>query len=92
MIVRILGEGQFEVADDRRGVLEELDARLDGAVESGDDTAFVAALDAVIAEIRTHGVLLPSHALTASDLVVPFPDATVSEARGLLEPETTDES
>ena len=37
MIVRILGEGQLEVADDQLETLNELDRAVESAVESGDE-------------------------------------------------------
>src|SRR5262249_17536893 len=39
MIVRVMGEGQFEVADDLREELNEIDSRAAAAVESGDESA-----------------------------------------------------
>ena len=40
MIVRILGEGQLQLDDSVTGELNELDAKLEAAVESGDEPAF----------------------------------------------------
>ena len=37
MIVRILGEGQLEVADDQLDALNELDSAVESAVEAGDE-------------------------------------------------------
>ena len=45
MIVRILGEGQLDVDDSLTGELNELDARLEAAVNSGDEDAFRARPD-----------------------------------------------
>ena len=39
MIVRILGEGQLDVDDNLTGELNELDARLEAAVNAGDEDA-----------------------------------------------------
>ena len=44
MIVRILGEGQLEVADDQLETLNALDSDVESAVEAGDEDAFAAAL------------------------------------------------
>ena len=84
MIVRILGEGQFEVPDDDRGNLSELEQSLNAAVEGDDETAFASSLAAVIAEVRRIGVPLPPDSFTSSDLVVPFDDATLAETKALL--------
>lgn len=85
MIVRILGEGQYDVPDTARGRLGELEATLNSAVDGDDDGAFSKALAAVIAEVRSIGALLPPDSFTASDLVVPFSDATLSETKSLLD-------
>ena len=84
MIVRILGEGQFDVADADRGSLDGLEAALNAAVEGDDDAVFASALAAVIAEVRRVGAALPPDSFTASDLVVPFSDATLVETKALL--------
>jgi len=84
MIVRILAEGQFDVPDDDRGTLDALDAALNAAVEGDDEAAFATALADLIAEVRRVGSELPPDAFTASDLVVPFSDATLAETKALL--------
>jgi hypothetical protein len=85
VIVRILGEGQYDVPDTDRGPLGELEATLNAAVDGDDEGAFATALAAVIAEVRSVGSLLPPDSFTASDLVVPFSDATLSETKALLD-------
>ena len=84
MIVRILGEGQYEIPDEDRGALSELDSKVADAVDSGDETAFDLALAALIAEVRRLGVPLADDNFAPSDRVVPFPDATLAETKGLL--------
>ena len=44
MIVRILGEGQLHVDDSALGELNQLDAKLEAAVEHRDQAEFEAAL------------------------------------------------
>ncbi len=84
MIVRILGEGQYTVPEDQRGTLQKLDATLAEAVDADDEQAFTRSLDALIAEVRQSGEPLADDAFAPSDLVVPFPDATLEETKGLL--------
>jgi len=79
-----LAEGQFDVPDDDRGTLDALDAALNAAVEGDDEAAFATALADLIAEVRRVGSELPPDAFTASDLVVPFSDATLAETKALL--------
>ena len=84
MIVRILGEGQYEVPDELRAKLEGLDDDLVKAVDSGDESTFDAALAAVADEVRRGGALLADDAFPTSELVVPFADATLEETKKLL--------
>ncbi len=84
MIVRILGERQYSIPDDERGALEQLDDHVAHAVERGDEATFAAALTALTAEVRRLGEPLAADTFAPSDLVVPFPDATLEETKELL--------
>lgn len=84
MIVRILGEGQFDVADAALDRLNELDSAVEAAVESSDDTAFGPALAALLDGVRAVGVPHPADSLESSDLILPSSDATIAEVRDLL--------
>ncbi len=84
MIVRILGEGQLEVADDQLDSLNELDRAVEAAVESGDDAAFATSLAALLDGVRRSGSSLPEDFLDDSDLILPPADATIEEVRELL--------
>jgi hypothetical protein len=85
MIVRILGEGQFDVPDAGRAALDELESVLGAAVDGQDEVAFASALAAVIAEVRRAGTPLAADSFTGSDLVVPFSDASLDETKALLD-------
>jgi len=85
MIVRILGEGQFEVPDTERAALDELEHALNAAVEGQDEAAFAAALSSLIAAVKKAGAPVPPDMFTSSDQVVPFSDATLAETKALLE-------
>ncbi|MGH3329436.1 MAG: PspA-associated protein PspAA [Streptomycetales bacterium] len=84
MIVRIMGEGQFEVADDHLELLNALDDSLSDAVESGDDQEFQAALTALLAKVREMATPLPSDALEPSELILPSADLRIDEVRAML--------
>ena len=83
MIVRILGEGQYDVADDALDRLNELDARR-AAVEAGDEAAFARALTELLDGVRTAGAPHAADSLDESDLILPPADATIDEVRDLL--------
>jgi hypothetical protein len=84
MIVRILGEGQYTVPDERRDALGKLDDAVAEAVDHGDQSRFADALAALIAEVRASGVALADDAFAPSDLVVPFTDSSLEETKALL--------
>ena len=84
MIVRILGEGQFEVADSELDSLNELDGAVESAVESGDTETFTSALTALLDGVRRVGSPLAADSLEDSDLILPPSDASIDEVRELL--------
>jgi hypothetical protein len=84
VIVRILGEGQYDLSDDAVAALNELDAKVEGAVEAGDQQAFDEALATLLDGVRTAGVPHEADSLDASDLILPMPDATLAEVRDML--------
>ena len=84
MIIRILGEGQYDVADGDLDRLNTLDAALQGAVDAGDTAAFATALAGLLAAVRGRGTAVPDQMLTTSDLVLPGPDADLAEVGVLL--------
>ena len=85
MIVRILGEGQWEVPEERLGDLNKLDDEVEAAVERNDEVAFSNSLAALLDDVRKSGRRLPDDALEDSDLILPPGDATIDEVRHLLE-------
>ena len=84
MIVRILGEGQWDVPEAHLDELNRLDAQVEAAVEGDDESVFETALGALLDAVRSGGTRLPDDALQASDLVLPPSDATIEEVRALL--------
>ncbi len=87
MIVRILGEGQLEVDGSAAEELNDLDAKLEAAVERGDEAGFRAALDGLLGRIRALGRPLAADALAPSELIIPQEGATMTEVRKLLSDE-----
>ena len=85
MIIRILGEGQYDVADHALDRLNELDTALEAAVDAGDETAFPAALAGLLDGVRSVGVAHAADSLDESDMILPPADATIDEVRALLD-------
>jgi hypothetical protein len=84
MIVRILGEGQWELSEEQLGSLNELDSALESAVDGGDQDTFSRSLGALLDAVRNTGAPLPDESLEDSDLILPPSDATLDEVRELL--------
>ena len=84
MIVRILGEGQFQVDADMAAKLTALDTELDAAVQKQDETAVRAALGAAVGLVRDSGTTVPDDTFVTADYILPFSDASVDEVRKLL--------
>ncbi|MGW6913990.1 PspA-associated protein PspAA [Kitasatospora sp. NPDC054939] len=87
MIMRVMGEGQFEVGEGHLGRLNELDHELLTALESGDERHFHRAIGELLDAVREYGTRLPDDALEPSDLILPNADATIDEVKQLLRAE-----
>ncbi len=79
MIVRILGEGQYTVPDSQVASLNLHDDALGAAVAARDEHGFRVALEALLAEVRSAGQLLPDEELVPSDVILPSSSATIDE-------------
>jgi hypothetical protein len=84
VIVRILGEGQYDLSDDAVSALNPLDAQVESAVEAGDEDAFRDALATLLDGVRTAGVPRDAETLDSSDLILPMADATLAEVKDML--------
>ena len=87
MIMRILGEGQYEIADEHLDRLNELDSALQSAADAGDEAAFTTALSALLDAVRDLGTPLPDEEITPSDLVLPDESTSLTQVRQLLSDE-----
>ncbi|MEU1571330.1 hypothetical protein ABZ519_09250 [Streptomyces collinus] len=87
MIMRILGEGQYEVTEDHLDRLNELDAALQSAADADDEMLFATALSALLDAVRGYGAPLPAETITPSDLVLPDEDTSLTQVRELLSDE-----
>lgn len=84
MIVRILGEGQFDVPDSDLDRLNEFDDELTKAIETGDHDRFATALRTLLTAVRSHATPHDLDTLDQSDLVLPGPDSSLEQVRELL--------
>ncbi|HUC36189.1 MAG TPA: hypothetical protein VMR97_03605 [Acidimicrobiales bacterium] len=84
MIVRILGEGRYEVPDADMGGVERLDTKLVEAMDKGDEKSFAETLVKLVGEVRRTGKLLAPDDLRTSELAVPHEGSTLGEVSALL--------
>jgi hypothetical protein len=82
MIVRISGEGQYELPDEDADRLNELDNRAVAAVEQGDEQAFQELWDQMIEFVQNDGTALNDDELVESDVILPPRDISFAEAAG----------
>ncbi|WP_326697121.1 hypothetical protein OG909_07160 [Streptomyces sp. NBC_01754] len=84
MIVRVMGEGQVELADSHFDELNKLDDDLLTEMQNGDGPGFRTTLHALLDKVRELGTPLPDDSLEPSELILPAPDATLEEVSAML--------
>ncbi|MBC7275968.1 hypothetical protein [Nocardioides sp.] len=84
MIVRILGEGQYDLDASAIDKLNELDAAVEAACQGTDEAVFDAALVALLEGVRSMGTAHPVDAIDSSDLILPGPGSTLAEVSEML--------
>jgi hypothetical protein len=80
VIVRISTEDQYELDDAHSERLNELDNAVVAAVDGGDQSAFRARFDELLALVRDEGTVLGEDDLRESEVILPPPDVTLEEA------------
>ncbi|MFV0451843.1 MAG: PspA-associated protein PspAA [Propioniciclava sp.] len=79
MIIRILGEGQFVVADAHLDALNELDDAVEAAARAGDAEELGTALSALLGAVRDSGEPVDVDLLIDSDVILPDAEATLEQ-------------
>jgi hypothetical protein len=80
MIVRISGEDQYLLDDERAEHLNELESAVITLVESGREDGFEAAYGALLDYVRAQGERVGDEEIETSDLILPPADLTFAEA------------
>ena len=84
MIVRILGEGQWEVPDEALDGLNALDDQVEDAVSQQDEPKLALALSALLDEVRTRGTRVPDDQIRDSELILPDVGSSLADVEALL--------
>ena len=82
MIVRISGEGQFQLPDEDAERLNELDNEAVGAAEEGDEGRFQELWSQMLELVASDGNELDGDDLVESDVILPPRDISFEEAQG----------
>ena len=82
MIVRIAGEGQYEVPDDVQERLNELDNEAVAAVVAGDEARFHELFEQMQQLVKNDCSPVPDDELVTSQVILPPSDLTFAEAKG----------
>ena len=80
MIVRIATEDQYRIPDEDAERLNDLDNQAVAAVEADDEDKFHEVFEAMIDLVRTDGHRLGDDELEESDVIIPPPDLSFTEA------------
>ena len=80
MIVRVSGEGQFELPDGDAERLNDLDNRAVAAVEGGDEPGFRELWTQMLDLVATDGKAIGEEELVESDVILPPRDLEFLEA------------
>jgi hypothetical protein len=80
VIVRISTEDQYRLPDEDAARLNELDNEAVAAVDSGDEDRFHEVFEQMLQLVRSDGHKLGDDELEESDVILPPPDLSFSEA------------
>jgi hypothetical protein len=84
VIVRLMGEGQFQVSDDLLAKLDELDDKAQAAADGNDEPELDRVLDEMWSLVQADGERLADDDLHPSDVLIPPSDLTLEETRRLF--------
>jgi len=84
VIVRLMGEGQFELEDGAADELNKLDNAAVEALQAGDEEQFRDRLRDLAQAVRDSGRPLLDSDLHPSDVIIPPDDLSLDEARELF--------
>jgi hypothetical protein len=87
VIVRLMGEGQFQVDDGLLGQLNALDDQAQAAADAGNEAELDRVLDEMWQLVQSGGERLADDDLSASDVVIPPRDLTLEETTRLFSDE-----
>ncbi|HEY1450749.1 MAG TPA: hypothetical protein VGF47_07330 [Solirubrobacteraceae bacterium] len=80
MIIRISGEDQYRLGDEKKDELNELDNAVVSTCEGGDEAGYEKSFAALLDYVRSNGERVGDDELAGSDLILPPADLSFAEA------------
>ncbi|MCZ7393647.1 MAG: hypothetical protein ABOK23_06470 [Candidatus Methanoperedens sp.] len=87
MIVRLMGEGQFEIDKKHMDEINKIDNNIVKIVNKGDQKVFKSEFKKLNDYVRKYGKPIAHEILKPSDLIVPPADISLEEARKIFKGE-----
>ncbi|MGB0383624.1 MAG: PspA-associated protein PspAA [Ardenticatenaceae bacterium] len=84
MIVRIASEGQYRLSSAILDQLNEIDDALVESIGTYNQVTFASKFASMLDLVRNQGQKVASEELLESDVILPYPDISVEEARRLF--------
>ena len=86
MIVRLMGEGQYEIDKKHLDAVNKIDNTIVQILNTG-ETAFNAEYKKLFDYVRKNGKKIPDEIIKPSDIIIPPADITLEEARKIFKGE-----
>jgi hypothetical protein len=87
MIIRIMGEGQYQASEDLCNELNKIDNHIVTLVEEGKAEEYIKELVRLISEIKGRAEPLDPKEIVKSDIIVPPGDLSFEEAKAIFKGE-----
>jgi len=84
MIVRLMGEGQYEIDKKHVDEINKIDNNLVKIVNKGDEKTFKVEYRRLAETVRKYGKPIPHEVLKPSDVIIPPADISLEEARKIF--------
>jgi hypothetical protein len=87
MIVRLMGEGQYEIDKKHVDEINKIDNALVRIVNKGDEKTFKVEFKKLIDTVRKYGKPLSNDILKPSEVIIPPADISIEDAKKIFEGE-----
>lgn len=84
MIVRLMGEGQYELDKKHSDEMNRIDNNIVKLVTKGDERTFRSEFKKLTDYVHRHGKKIPDNILKPSDIIIPHAELTLKEAQEIM--------